>query len=70
MNLKRKRFEVTCAACYPCVIGETNSKREANQIATSHMGMYHHDVHIRDLKPIHASQFFGTLDERQVTGER
>jgi len=48
MSAKPKRYVVCCGRCYSCVLQETNSKREANTTATSHMTHYRHDVWIRD----------------------
>jgi len=47
---RNARYIVWCETCYQCHIGYTNSKKQANIIAVSHMNQWHHDVHIRDRK--------------------
>jgi hypothetical protein len=37
-------YEVCCLVCYTTIIGRATSKREADQIAVSHMNAYKHEV--------------------------
>lgn len=44
----RRRYLATCLTCYSGARLETNSKREAECHATSHMNTYGHEVTVID----------------------
>ena len=40
---KKTTHQAVCSVCYTCIIA-TGSKRDCERAATSHIGMYGHDV--------------------------
>jgi hypothetical protein len=45
------RYSVVCGTCYTCIVGKTNSRRDADRMATGHMSAYGHNVWIQDGGP-------------------
>ena len=51
MAAPRAKYRVCCLTCYTSEIGRTTSKRDADRLATSHLGAYGHDVVILPIEP-------------------